>query len=207
MRRSIRGTLASLAVVAGLLAGPMVAVSAAGDEYPPGAQNCLVEVIATLDDGRVVVQVLCRLDGKLQLVRVFIESTPVHLGTFTTDANGALDVTVTLPEGVKPGSHHINVFKAADSPAVAPAQPKPQVLAGQPVVGPPLGSVPVTVRGDGKDKTLLLGNTSDSAEAAAGGASSSAPLAAAAVGLVGIGAGGLIISRRRRRSPQTAAPE
>ncbi len=40
-------------------------------------------------------------------VDVTLHSTPVHLGTFTTDASGAFTATVTIPSDTKPGAHTI----------------------------------------------------------------------------------------------------
>jgi alpha-L-fucosidase len=40
-------------------------------------------------------------------VDVALHSTPVHLGTFTTDATGAFTATVTIPVDATPGTHTI----------------------------------------------------------------------------------------------------
>jgi len=40
-------------------------------------------------------------------VDVTLHSTPVHLGTFTTDASGAFTATVTIPADTAAGAHTI----------------------------------------------------------------------------------------------------
>ena len=53
-------------------------------------------------------------------VRVELHSTPVLLGTGTTDANGSLRITVQMPHEVSAGTHHIVAIGTA--PTIAPSR-------------------------------------------------------------------------------------
>lgn len=46
-------------------------------------------------------------------ITLTFESTPVVVATTTADAVGDIDVTVEVPEGAKPGEHHIKAKGAA----------------------------------------------------------------------------------------------
>ena len=66
---------------------------------------------------------------------VTLHSTPVQVGTLTTDANGAGSATVTIPASTTPGAHRIVVDQAdpaaqAAAPITVTAAPKPGTLPG-----------------------------------------------------------------------------
>lgn len=193
-----------------LLAGPMaVEGSARHRQYPPGARRCTVEITRVPPTGRpnsIRIRVVCPSVGVRIDFTVVLRSTPMHLGTFTTDDAGQLDATVTVPESVEPGSHHLELFRSARS-VMPGVEGVPHVLAGQQVVGSPIESIPLTVRGSGADRSVLVGSTqtasSSSERSSGGGNSSTAPLTAAAVGLAALGASGAVIARRRRNALDT----
>ncbi len=196
--------LAVIALSLGLVAGPLAGVSSARhrSQYPPNAGRCQISVVRTSSEIRI--RVVCRDFGVNINIRVVFRSEPLYAGTFTTDSTGSVDATVAVPEAVKPGSHHVEIFKAD---AVKVPKGAPQVVAGSQAVsattlGSPLESIPLqVVETDGK-KDVLTGSKLTATQASAGGSSSSsnAPLTAAAVGLVGIGATGLVVARRRRNA-------
>ncbi|MDP9072033.1 MAG: hypothetical protein M3N68_12295 [Actinomycetota bacterium] len=195
---------AVIALSLGLVAGPLAGVSSARhrSQYPPKAGRCQTSVTRTNSEIRI--RVVCRDFGINIDIRVVFRSEPLYVGTFTTDSTGSVDATVAVPEAVKPGSHHVEIFKAD---AVNVPKGAPQVVAGSQAVsattlGSPLESIPLqVVETDGK-KDVLTGSKLTATQASAGGSSSSsnAPLTAAAVGLVGIGATGLVVARRRRNA-------
>ena len=198
----------------GLVGGPLANGGSANhldNQYPPGARRCIVDVVRTPPRGiprTIHIQVRCPTLGIniniTRQIRVFFRSEPVYVGTFPVNSHGELDITVPVPDSLKPGSHHVELYQAPSSDSTASPQPgaAPHVLGGQPVLGPALERIPLTLRGDGEDRQVLVGANASSAgtDASSGGSSSKAPLTAAAIGLVGIGATGMVLARRRRNA-------
>ncbi len=211
MTKRVSQSIAALALTLGFLAGPLVGDGVAQSQYPPGAGRCRVEINRVPRNGflrRITIRVLCPSLGIRIRISVIIRSEPTHVGTFTTDENGRLDATVTLPDSVEPGSHHLELFQA--SPSASPVAGPPHLVAGQAVVGSPLESIPLTVRGSGEDKSVLVGEhrspASSPASRSSSGGTSPGWVIGAAVGLVVVGAGGGVTARRRRSSTATPHP-
>ncbi|MDP9429377.1 MAG: hypothetical protein M3Q47_11135 [Actinomycetota bacterium] len=105
-------------------------------------------------------------------IDLYIFSTPRRLGSATTDASGAFTATVTLPAGLAAGTHHL--VGAGLDPS---GDPRYTVLA-------------VTLAGSRQD---------GGADLAPAGFGSAPYLGAGSLALV-VGAGLVVMSRRRRTS-------
>jgi hypothetical protein len=209
MSKRIVRSLAMFALLLGLVAGPLADVSSAQRprRYPPTGGPCQIHI--TQNRNFIHIRIVCRGIGIVLNLRIILRSEPVYLGTFTTDATGSLDTTVPVPESLQPGAHHLQIFKAEDV-SVPSGAPKvvtsPNAVVPATTIGNPLESIPLQVVDHDGTKSVLAGSTTgtsgESAAAAtdAGGSSSKTPLTAAAIGLVGIGAGGMVIARRRRKA-------
>ncbi|MDQ4098651.1 MAG: hypothetical protein M3144_12390 [Actinomycetota bacterium] len=211
MKKRLVGVLGALAISLALVGGPFVDEALSQGQYPPGARRCTVDIDRQAN-GRLRIRVFCPLLGIDLVIRVRLFSTPVDLGTARTNAQGDLDATFILPESVEPGSHHLRLFQVSPSPATgAQVNPGVQVNPG-PAVEEHLvevDSIPLTVRGRGDDRQVLVGTAADAATTSGSrsadaddGSSSAVPLTAAAIGFVGAGAAGVMIARRRRNAAE-----
>lgn len=131
-------------------------------------------------------------------LRIELRSTPVLLGTVTTDAAGTFRTTVTVPAGTAPGAHSLVLIDpdgvetaAAITVTAAPGGGGGDQGGGDQGGGAP-GNGGVTAPGDGTGS----GSGNDDSLATTG--ADSTPLLLAAVALLGAGIG-LVVMRRRRR--------
>jgi hypothetical protein len=110
MKRSFR-TFATLAAAAAIVASPVViAATAHAGPYAPTP----VTVSTTHPSAGGQVHVVASGFKPNSSVQVSIHSAPVLLATTTADANGNIDVTVTVPSGFTPGSAHQIVASGVD---------------------------------------------------------------------------------------------
>ena len=110
MTKRIVRVCGALALSLGLLAGPLAEISSARhrSQYPPEARRCTT---TTRREGRFLrIRVVCRGLGTVLNIRIVVRSEPLYLGTFPTDESGSIDTTIPVPEGLKPGSHHLEIF-------------------------------------------------------------------------------------------------
>lgn len=119
-------------------------------------------------------------------LRIELRSTPVLLGTATTDATGAFRTTVTVPADTAPGAHSL-VMIDPDGAETAVALTVTAAAGGGQPGGTP-GGGGATAPGTGTSKNGSLATTG----------ADSAPFILAAVLLLGTGLG-LVVLRRRRR--------
>jgi len=127
---------------------------------------------------------------------VWLLSEPVLLATVTTDADGAFEVTVTLPATTPPGEHTIRVVAPSSGAAVV-SEPFEVVAPTEPTE--PTEPTGPTAPGDGGPGTVDPGTgPGTSASPPPGGlATTGAGLAAVAVLAALAVAAGVVLRRRR----------
>ncbi|WP_136053606.1 MULTISPECIES: endonuclease/exonuclease/phosphatase family protein [unclassified Microbacterium] len=125
-------------------------------------------------------------------LRIELRSTPMPLGTATTDASGAFRATVTVPAGASPGAHSIVVIDP-DGAETTVALTVTASIGGESPGGTP-GGAPGT---GGAAAPGSGGGTVKSDSLATTGADST-PLILGGALLLGVGLG-LVVWRRRRR--------
>lgn len=123
-------------------------------------------------------------------LRIELRSTPVQLGTATTDAAGAFRTTVTVPSGTTPGAHSLVVI---DPDGVETTS---AITVTAPTDGTTPGGTPGGTPGSGGAAASGSGDARDGSLATTG--ADSTPFILAAVLLLGAGLG-LVVARRRRR--------
>ncbi|MGH3689333.1 MAG: endonuclease/exonuclease/phosphatase family protein [Microbacterium sp.] len=123
-------------------------------------------------------------------LRIELRSTPVQLGTVTTDAAGAFRTTVTVPAGTTPGAHSLVVI---DPDGVETTS---AITVTAPTDGTTPGGTPGRTSGSGGAAVPGSGDARDGSLATTG--ADSTPFILAAVLLLGAGLG-LVVTRRRRR--------
>ena len=177
MRKGVYATMGAAAMAVAALHGPFAGVSSA-QPYPPSATaTCRLTATVTVPGGDLGLS--CA--GMVGSATVFVDlfSEPKRLGRFSTDAQGNLNAVVEIPTSTPPGEHRLQVTAVS-----AQGRQEESVMI---MVAAPGGTT-----GSGSDR----GNLSRT------GSSATAPLTAAGVGLLGIGAAGVIVTRRRRRSAE-----
>ncbi|KJL26283.1 Endonuclease/Exonuclease/phosphatase family protein [Microbacterium oxydans] len=122
-------------------------------------------------------------------LRIELRSTPIPLGTVTTDATGGFRATVTVPADTSPGAHRIVLIDQDGVETAAAVTVTASTGGSAPGAAP--GGAPGG-RGDARTGSGATGNGS----LATTGADSTAFLLAGAL-LLALG-GGLVIARRRR---------
>ncbi len=180
MRHRLISVVGALALSAGIVTGPL-AGAASAQQYPPRANACRVSVTVVRPGVRVVLTCGGFRPRSIVLVRLF--SDPVRLGEFTADADGTAVASVVIPESTPPGEHTLRATGV--DPAGRPLEESVAIL----VMEAGAGS-----GGGGGAGGVVHSSTGLSRT----GTSSTLPLTAAAVGLVGIGAGAVVVGRRRR---------
>lgn len=130
-------------------------------------------------------------------LRIELRSTPVLLGTATTDATGAFRATVTVPADTPPGAHSLVVI-APDGAETTVALTVTAAAGGDPggQPGGETGGRPGGTPGTGGAVAPGAGAAEDGDLAATG--ADSLPFILVAVLLLGTGVG-LVVMRRRRR--------
>lgn len=122
-------------------------------------------------------------------LRIELRSTPVQLGSVTTDADGGFQLRVTVPAGTMPGAHSLVVIDPDGVETTRALTVTPSAGPGTP------GGVPGVTPGSGGAAVPGAGRAQDGSLAATGADSTLFLLGGAL--LLGVG-GGFIAMRRRR---------
>ncbi|EQM82304.1 endonuclease/exonuclease/phosphatase family protein [Microbacterium maritypicum] len=125
-------------------------------------------------------------------LRIELRSTPMPLGTATTDASGAFRATVTVPADASPGAHSIVVIDPDGAETTVALTVTASIggesPGGAPDGGPGTGGAAAPGSGGGTVKSDSLATTG----------ADSTPLLLGGALLLGVGLG-LVVWRRRRR--------
>ena len=186
MRGRLLQTTAAAGLALAFLVGTAAPSPAQTSPYPPGARGCRVSVNVTTPGARVTVS--CVGFRPRAVVRILLRSTPMDLGSTTTDSAGDLTEPVTIPASAEPGEHHL-------------------VLTGPGASGGTREvSVPLTLVASGGGSAVTSSEGSGGGAGGGGGllsrtgAAGTVPLTAAALNLLAVGTAALVVARRRQTS-------
>lgn len=138
----IRRLLAIFAMVSLTLVGTAVASNTA-EAAPYGAGASITVTFGTNSQGQEIVTVTISNGEPNTVYEVQIHSTPVTLGTITTDANGNGTGTFVVPAGFS-GSHTIVVINTKTGQATSTAVDVPASGSSTPVTGGSSSGLPNT---------------------------------------------------------------
>lgn len=183
-----------LAAAAALSAGVLLTAMPASAQTPVCTESTGAYPVVTCTAGALSVTVV-NVDGDnvtvrisfpdgtflpFELVVIIVRSEPQNVGTFTANARGGLDATITLPDNLELGTHSISATgKTSGVTAVSTFRVVANGGAGDP---------------DGSAGGGLV-NT---------GSNSTMPLAASGITLVVLGGAMVVVARRSNRSPVVA---
>ncbi|OAH09618.1 hypothetical protein [Streptomyces jeddahensis] len=176
-----RAALASAATAAVLVAAPLVGAGTAHAQYPPGPPSLGLNASTVTAGGTLTFSATGFAAG--QEVIASILSREVVVGEYYANAEGAVSATVTIPSYIRPGRHTFQLV-AHDPDLTLRANIIVRGSAGRP--GAPGGG------GHGKDRPPYLADTGSDDD-------TTLMLSAAAGGLVALGAGTMVVMRRRGR--------
>lgn len=183
------GGLSSLALVV-----PAHAATCPPATYPPGVACVPFSITVTVTAAGKTFTIHLSGFKPGSPVDIVIHSTPLDLGTFTADATGAVDATLTLPSNFPAGAHTITA-------SGIDAAGKPFILAS-----------PLTVAAAGSTLGTTTSATGTSATGTSSTSSAGLPFtgfelgAASLLGVGLLGAGSLaVVSGRKRKSTATPA--